>query len=87
LTFNVALGNVAPSAAQPSHIHHGRCAQPGGIFQNLQAISNPSTAIATVTMVTPVNAKYSTTLAGQTYVDVHLSFTDMGTIVACGDLN
>jgi hypothetical protein len=86
LIFSVSLGNVPPSTTQPSHVHNGRCGSNGSIFQDLQPLANASTTIATIIMNTAVNAKYST-LKGNAYVDVHQSYTDLGSVVACGDLN
>jgi hypothetical protein len=87
LVFQVTMDNVAAGASQPSHIHVGRCADlsPGPIDQNLQAIVNPTNAVASITLSTPVNAKYSD-LHFKAYVDVHESFL-VPTVVACGDLN
>jgi hypothetical protein len=84
LMVNVSVGNVPASTTQPSHIHSGRCAQPGPILQVLNSLVNASLSIELVPVTTAINAKYFN-LAGKAYLDVHASTSDSA-VVMCGDI-
>lgn len=85
-TVQLQISGGTPGATYPWHIHSGRCAD--GMTP---VVGNPSlyTALGTSGDGTAsLTANIPATLdANQRYhVNVHASPTDMGTIVACGDL-
>lgn len=81
---NVSITGASPSATHPWHIHAGRCGDNGPIvgpasaYPVLQADANGT---ATVNTTVPVAMP-----TGPLYVNIHASPTQMGTIVACGNL-
>ena len=81
----VNLTGATPSAVHPWHIHAGRCGDNGPIVGPPSAYppltagaDGAATVMATIPVATPVSGNY--------YVNVHRSATEMGTIVACGNL-
>ena len=80
----VSITGATASATHPWHVHSGRCGDNGPIvgpasaYPPLQVDANgAATANATVPVAMP---------SGPLYVNVHLSPTELGTIVACGNL-
>jgi hypothetical protein len=67
-TVTIKLTGMAPNSSHISHLHAGRCAQPGGIAYALQQVIADSAGAATVTTVVP--ADYSVPASGW-YVNVH----------------
>ena len=81
----VALNGATPGAAHPWHLHRGTCGSDQGIVGDAAAykpmtvgINGRATATATLEMPMPRTGEYM--------INVHASPTDMGTIVACGNL-
>ena len=78
------IGGGTPNATYPWHVHAGRCGDngpvvgPASAYPLLQADANGA---ATVNASVPVAMP-----TGPLYVNVHASPTQMGTIVACGNL-
>lgn len=81
----VSLGSATAGAVHPWHIHAGQCGDNGPIV-------GPAANYPPLTVGTDGTANASATvLAGLTtgtryYVNVHKSPSEMGTIVACGNL-
>jgi hypothetical protein len=81
----VALSGATPGTAFPWHLHRGTCGSDQGIVGDASAykamtagINGRATATATLDMPMPKSGEYM--------INVHASPTDMGTIVACGNL-
>lgn len=81
----VTLNGAPANGVHPWHIHAGTCASGGDIvgppadYPPLNADANgTATASATVNVAAPTTGEY--------HINVHMSPTDLGTIVACGDL-
>jgi hypothetical protein len=81
----ITLKGATAGGVHPWHIHSGKCGSKG-------AIVGPPTAYPAITVGQDSSAKIDATLpfavprSGSYYVNIHASPTDMGTIVACGDL-
>jgi hypothetical protein len=82
---NVSLTGATPGASLPWHIHQGTCDAPGPIVGPREAytmlgVSGDGTATiqAELPFAVPASGAYS--------INVHRSATEMGTIVACGNL-
>jgi len=80
----VSITGATASSTHPWHVHSGRCGDNGPIvgpanaYPPLQVDANgAATANATIPVAMP---------SAPLYVNVHLSPTQMGTIVACGNL-
>lgn len=84
-TATVNISGATAGDVHPWHVHTGTCATGGGVV-------GPASAYTPLTIAAGGSAGSTATLptvldAGQQYhVNVHKSPTDMGTIVACGDL-
>ncbi len=82
---NIAITGATPGASHPWHVHVGRCGGSGSMVGSpgsypVLTVGTDGTASANVTIGTALSE-------GTAYsVDVHRSSTDMGTIIACGDL-
>jgi hypothetical protein len=81
----INISNATPGGVHPWHIHKGRCGADGGIVGPAEAykalkIDNDGKATASVTLNMPLPTE------GEYYVNVHASPSNMGTIVACGNL-
>jgi hypothetical protein len=81
----VALSGATPGAGLPWHLHRGTCGSDQGIVGDASAykamtvgINGRATATATLDMPMPRSGEYM--------INVHASPTDLGTIVACGNL-
>lgn len=81
----VTLSNAAPGGEHPWHVHEGTCGSNGGVL-------GPGEAYKTLKVGGDGRASQSTTLpmalptSGSYYVNIHASPSNMGTIVACGNL-
>ena len=81
----VSISNAIPGAIHPWHVHRGQCGADEGILEPADAYKplrvnreGRATSQATLPMAMPTS--------GQFYVNVHASPTNLGTIVACGNL-
>lgn len=81
----VQLKGETVSVVRPWHIHTGSCAKGGGVFGGGKSYTP-------ITIDDKGNGSSKATLAvalpdsGSYYVNIHESGTNMGKIVACGDL-
>ncbi len=86
-TVTIQLTGMKPASIHVSHVHDGRCAQPGGIAYNLQSVAADSSGAATTTSTVP--AVYLVPASGW-YVNVHFGpdFTEpaYAPSISCGDL-
>src|SRR5688500_1767706 len=81
----ININNATPGAVHPWHIHVGTCASGGGIVGSASdypalTVSSSGTASADATIGAALNEQTAY------HVNVHRSPTDMGTIIACGNL-
>ena len=83
---NISISGAQPGSHHPWHIHAGTCASGGGIMGNANdypalhvAADGNATANATIGVALNEQSAY--------HVNVHLSPSALGTIVACGDLD
>lgn len=87
-TVTIKLTGLPPGSSHISHIHLGRCAQPGGIAFALTQVIADSSGAATATTVVP--ADYSVPASGW-YVNVHhgpdFTDADYAPSDSCGDLS
>ena len=86
MTATIALTGATAGATHPWHVHEGKCGSGGAIVGDPSAYT-PLTVGSDGTA--QGNATVSTTLheAKEYHVNVHLSPTEMGTIIACGNLD
>jgi hypothetical protein len=84
-TVEIRFAGGEPGATHPWHVHHGSCAQRGGIvgepaeYPPLQ-VGTDGTATATALVEFELQE-------GQPFhINVHRSPAELGTIVACGEL-
>jgi hypothetical protein len=87
-TVTIKLTGFPPNSSHISHVHAGRCAQPGGIaYALVQVIANAS---GTATATTTVPAAYVIPASGW-YVNVHhgpdFTNADYAPSDSCGDLS
>ena len=86
-TLTIKLTGMTPGSIHVSHVHAGRCSQPGGIVYNLQSVVASSSGTATTTTTVP--AGYLVPSSGW-YVNVHFGpdFTEAqyAPSISCGDL-
>ena len=86
-TLTIKLTGMPPGSIHVSHVHAGRCSQPGGIVYSLQPVVASSSGAATTTTVVP--ATYLVPTSGW-YVNVHFGpdFTEAeyAPSISCGDL-
>jgi hypothetical protein len=83
---SVTISGAEPGAVHPWHIHSGRCGDNGPIVGPASAYP-PLNANAQGAASVTANLPYATPASGSYYVNVHRSPTEMGTIVACGNLS
>lgn len=84
-TATVDIRGAVPGARLPWHIHRGTCDSNGPIVGAVNAyppllVSSTGRATATATIATNIDE-------GDYYVNVHASPDNLGTIVACGELD
>jgi hypothetical protein len=86
-TLTIKLTGMTPGSIHVSHVHSGRCSQPGGIAYNLQSVVAGSSGTATT--ISTVPAAYLVPTSGW-YVNVHFGpdFTEAkyAPSISCGDL-
>jgi hypothetical protein len=82
---DIAVSGATPGAEFPWHLHRGTCGDDQGIvgeaasYQQLRVgINGRATGNATLDIPMP--------RAGEYMINIHASPTDLGTIVACGNL-
>jgi Cu/Zn superoxide dismutase len=81
----IELENDEPGAVRPWHVHFGTCGSGGEIVGSagdypLLEVGDDGQALATATVSEVLDS-------GEDYhVNVHLSETELGTIIACGNL-
>jgi hypothetical protein len=87
-TVTIKLTGFAPNSSHISHVHAGRCSQPGGIVYALVQVIADASGAATATTTVP--AAYLVPASGW-YVNVHYGpdFTDADYAPSdsCGDLS
>jgi hypothetical protein len=87
-TVTIKLTGLAPNSSHVSHVHAGRCAQPGSIAYALQQVVADSSGAATATTTVPVD--YLVPAPGW-YVNVHhgpdFTDADYAPSDSCGDLS
>jgi hypothetical protein len=81
----VTLNGATPAASLPWHLHRGTCGNDQGIVGEASdyaalTVGSDGRANGSATINVPVPA------SGEYMVNVHASATDLGTIVACGNL-
>ena len=86
-TVTIKLTGFPPGSSHVSHIHAGKCAQPGGIVYALSQVVADSSGAATATTVVP--GDFSVPASGW-YVNVHhgpdFTDADYAPSDSCGDL-
>jgi len=87
-TVTIKLSGFPPSSSHISHVHAGRCAQPGGIAYALVQVIADASGAATATTIVP--AAYAVPASGW-YVNVHhgpdFTDADYAPSDSCGDLS
>jgi hypothetical protein len=82
---HVSIENAAPGARHPWHVHIGQCGDDRGIFgpaDKYPVLKVGGDGQAEADAYLPVPLPHQ----GQYFVNVHASPTNMGTIVACGNM-
>ena len=79
------LANATPGGEHPWHVHVGRCGSNGAIVGDAAAyrplkVGGNGRAEATARLSLPLPR------SGEFYINVHASATNLGTIIACGNL-
>jgi hypothetical protein len=84
----IELTGMAPNSSHVSHLHAGRCAQPGAIAYALQQVVADASGAATASTTVP--AEYLVPASGW-YVNVHhgpdFTDADYAPSDSCGDLS
>jgi hypothetical protein len=87
-TVTIKLTGFAPNSSHISHVHAGRCSQPGGIVYALVQVIADASGAATATTTVP--AAYLVPASGW-YVNVHhgpdFTDADYAPSDSCGDLS
>ena len=87
-TVTIKLTGFPPNSSHVSHVHAGRCAQPGGIAYALVQVIADASGTATATTIVP--AVYTVPGSGW-YVNVHhgpdFTDADYAPSDSCGDLS
>ncbi len=81
----VTITNAAPGGQHPWHVHRGQCGSDQGIFgppdaYSLLKVGGNGEAEGDADLPVPLPT------TGQYFVNVHASASNMGTILACGNL-
>ena len=86
--ITIQLNGTQSGATHPAHIHANSAAEGGGIVLDLTAVNGADgkseTAVETLNDGTPIS--YEDLLSFDGYVNVHLSESDLATLVAQGDI-
>ncbi len=84
----ITLSGLDPSASHPAHIHSNSAAEGGGIVISLENVNGSTGKSETIVENkddnTPIS--YDEIIQFDGYVNVHLSASDLGTLVAQGDI-
>lgn len=84
----VSLSGTSAGDSHPAHIHNNSAAQGGGIVIDFNEVDGATgmskTNIKMLNDATPIN--YTQLLDFNGYVNVHLSSTNLGTLIAQGDI-
>jgi hypothetical protein len=87
-TVTVKLTGLAPNSSHISHVHAGKCSQPGGIVYALVQVIADASGAATATTTVP--SAYLVPASGW-YVNVHhgpdFTEADYAPSDSCGDLS
>jgi hypothetical protein len=87
-TVSIRLSGFPPNSSHISHIHAGRCSQPGGIDYALTQVIADASGAATATTTVP--SAYTVPVSGW-YVNVHhgpdFTDADYAPSDSCGDLS
>jgi hypothetical protein len=87
-TITIKLTGLAPNSSHISHIHAGKCSQPGGIAYALVQVVADASGAATAT--TTIASAYLVPASGW-YVNVHhgpdFTEADYAPSDSCGDLS
>jgi len=86
LTVNVSVEGLTAGGTYPWHVHEGKCGSNGPIVGPASAYP-PLTAGADGRATATANVQVDLNEARDYFVNVHLSPTELGTIVACGDFD
>ena len=81
----IEIANAAPGGMHPWHVHRGRCGADQGILgpaDSYKPLKVDNKGRATAQARLPMELPR----AGEFYVNVHASASNMGTSVACGNL-
>jgi len=88
ILITIQLTGTQSGASHPAHIHANSAAETGGIVLDLTDVTGGTgkseTIVKTLNDGTPLT--YDDLLSFDGYVNVHLSATDLGTLVAQGDI-
>jgi len=88
VVITIQLTGTSSGASHPAHIHANSAAETGGIILDLTNVDGATGKSETIVNVlndgTPLTYDDLLTIDG--YVNVHLSATDLGTLVAQGDI-
>ncbi|HET7585546.1 MAG TPA: hypothetical protein VFK13_11600 [Gemmatimonadaceae bacterium] len=81
----IHIANAAPGGQHPWHVHRGTCGSDQGILGDANAypilrVNGDGEASATVDLDVPVPT------SGDYFVNVHAAPSNLGTVVACGNL-
>jgi len=81
-TVVITLSNQPEGVAQPAHIHAGTCASIGAVVYPLTlVVDGRSETVFDLPLTTMLSA------ATDLSINVHMSELDLGTYVACGDID
>ena len=77
----VQLRGTAEDGDHPVHLHSGDCGSGGGVVIPLNNVNG-----ANGQSITLANAPLAVILTGNHYLNIHLSGSDIATVVACGEV-
>ena len=88
ITLDLNVSGTSAGNSHPAHIHYNTAAEGGGIAVSLNPVDggtgSSSTTFSTLSDNTPIS--YSELLNFDGYINIHLSSTNLGTVVAQGDI-
>ncbi len=85
-TATAEIAGDAGGSVRPWHVHAGTCGSGGAIVGGDAAYPRLNVSAAGTDTVT-VNVPVALDSTAAYYVNYHLSVTEMGTIIACGELD
>jgi len=86
-SVTLMVTGAPPNGSHPWHIHSGRCGESGGSIVGQPSAYTPVQIGADGTGRAQVTLPFPIPSTGDFRVNVHRSASDMGTIVACGNLS